>query len=51
MTIFGKYRGLELTIPQVTVKCYHSFLVMDKCVSVTHNVKVHTLESICDIMC
>ena len=51
MNIFGKHRRLELSKPLVTAKGYHSLLVVDKCVSVTPNIKIHTLESIYDIIC
>jgi len=51
MNIFGKHRGLELTKHLVTAKGCHSLLVIDKCILLTHNIKVHTLESIYDMMC
>jgi hypothetical protein len=50
VNIFGKYRGLELTKHLVTAKGYHSLLVIDKCVLITPNIKVHTLESVYDMM-
>jgi hypothetical protein len=43
MNIFGKNRGLELTKHLVTAKGYHSLLVIDKCVLITPNIKVHIL--------
>jgi hypothetical protein len=51
MNIFGKNRGLELTKHLVAAKGYHSLLVIDKCVLITSNIKVHILESIYDMIC
>jgi len=51
MNIFGKHRGLELTKHFVTAKGSHSLLVIDKCILITPNIKVHTQEIIYDMMC
>ena len=51
MNIFEQHREFELTKHLDTAKGYHSLLVIVKCVLITPNIKVHTPESIYDMMC